>query len=396
MLETDIRDLFDRLAAEQPPPPHISMPAARRTARRRLAWRRTGTLGAPLLAVAAVISVAVASAIPGGGLGVGQGPVASPVAPKYFNPLRPFASIRWLPAGFGPLEATTSRVGIGYVSVGRAGSVSFSASSSGRCRLDGHDLRCGTAPGVTPALFPLGSQAGVVDGHPAYLVTLHVGATPSPEQSPLTLRSPEPTTSPQPSGSSVQSAAARAVSGTLTWQYARGGWAMLYVMAPGNAFLRTVLRIARSIRFGPAVASYIRFPYQLTRAPADWHVTSVQAVSQHDVLSAQFYDVTAGQSDDQWVSPPPRNVVAIVGDETPTACGHSAGSRTVRINGYAVVLTPPRPMWMVPQLCGGDIDGVGLTIYTASRPAISAASLFAHHFRILGPDPANWTTVPIR
>ncbi len=115
MLETEIRQVFSQQAAEQPPPARISLPAARAAARKRRAWRRAGVLGAPLLAAAAVISIAVASVIPGGGFGLGQGPVASPVAPKYFNPLRPYAAIGWLPAGLEASRRTHEPDGSGHL-----------------------------------------------------------------------------------------------------------------------------------------------------------------------------------------------------------------------------------------------------------------------------------------
>lgn len=254
---------------------------------------------------------------------------------------------------------------------------------------------------MTPVLFQLGRQAGVVDGHAAHLLATRPGPalSPVPSFSPSTLKSPKTLISPQPNGSSQPSerspqiAAAPLGSGTLIWQYARGGWATLFVTADRGSFLQTALRIARSIRFGPAVAPPIRFRYQLTHVPADWYVAGVQVAWQHAVPFAQFYRISAGRYDSPWLFPLPPSVVAILSAGNTVPCGHALGSRTATINGYEVILSPGR-LWAVPQLCASNADGVGLAISVEHSP-ISAASLFAHHLRLLGPDPHKWTTEPI-
>jgi hypothetical protein len=83
-------------------------------------------------------------------------------------------------------------------------------------------------------------------------------------------------------------------------------------------------------------------------------------------------------------------------------CGQAASEI---INGYRVVVTH-RPGGTagdggsaVPPsqgLCAADADGLALEIgQQGAHPPISVARLFRDHLRLLGPNPANWTTKPI-
>src|SRR5436309_474169 len=71
-----------------------------RRGRARLRWRRAAAAGTPLLAAATAVAVAVtvglAPAHPRPGTAAtGNGPAA----PRHFNPLVPYLSFGWLPAG---------------------------------------------------------------------------------------------------------------------------------------------------------------------------------------------------------------------------------------------------------------------------------------------------------
>jgi hypothetical protein len=47
-------------------------------------------------------------------------------------------------------------------------------------------------------------------------------------------------------------------------------------------------------------------------------------------------------------------------------------------------------------LFAGDADGLWLNLtINGPNPAPSAAEVFADHLKLLGPDPARWTTMPI-
>ena len=48
------------------------------------------------------------------------------------------------------------------------------------------------------------------------------------------------------------------------------------------------------------------------------------------------------------------------------------------------------------QLCAPRARGLIVVISEfGAQPAISVNSLFGHHLRLLGPNPANWTSKPI-
>ena len=73
-------------------------------------------------------------------------------------------------------------------------------------------------------------------------------------------------------------------------------------------------------------------------------------------------------------------------------------SRRETINGYRVIvdrLPAVRGNPVVRQVCAADADGLFVFVSTYGRSRPDATGLFAHHLRLLGPDPANWTTRPV-
>jgi hypothetical protein len=62
------------------------------------------------------------------------------------------------------------------------------------------------------------------------------------------------------------------------------------------------------------------------------------------------------------------------------------------INGYQVVVTNV----IKEQLCAPRARGLIVVISEfGAQPPISVNGLFGHHLRLLGPNPANWTSKPI-
>jgi hypothetical protein len=90
----------------------------------------------------------------------------------------------------------------------------------------------------------------------------------------------------------------------------------------------------------------------------------------------------------------------------PRCCATTGSARTTGthwthkvIGGYRVLVASPRTkrfhrpgQW----LCAKDADGlwVGIVVY-GKNPVLGVTGLFAHHLRLLGPDPAHWTRNPI-
>jgi hypothetical protein len=185
--------------------------------------------------------------------------------------------------------------------------------------------------------------------------------------------------------------------GTLTWQYAAGGWAVVTV--PG---LRDALRMAHSVRFGKAAGPLAAFPFQLTGVPADWRVNSVTTRVDHGVRYALSLSVTAGPVDTT-LEPafPPRQVVTVeTGPEYGSSCksyfrNASYRRQLIDSNETFVLLRPSA--WdrgAKSGLCT-VADGVLASVITYGQSAVAATDLLAHHMRFLGPDPAKWTTRPI-
>jgi hypothetical protein len=376
MLEEDIKSLYDRMADLDQPPSSISIPAARRAGRVRLTRRRAAAVATPVLAAVAVIAIALAAQIQGGlhetpptGL-LGTPPTGSAQrAPQYFNPLRPYARFGWLPPSSIP--ANSEVISQRMMSLGNPSGAFLALFAAGACHLTGHTLNC--LPSGNR--YPLGRNIAHGDGHPAYWTA------PQKARSPLLGTSP----------------------GQLAWQYAVGGWAVLDYVASGHASaIDDAVKIADRVQFGYRGEPAIRFPVQLTDVPANWQVNCVATSLVGHVMYAASDVVTAG-----------RVTGSICGDDAPlnaphfdagqgakNQCGdfsHAEGaqSKPEVINGYQVVLITDNKFWPNHQLCADNAAGTFVWIAIGAHPTLSPASIFTHHLRLLGSNPAKWTTKPI-
>jgi hypothetical protein len=376
VLESDIKKLYEQMAGRELPPSKINIPAAHRRGRRLRRRRQAGVIVAPLLAAAAVLAIALTT-LPAGPHRTAPPPASSgapAAAPQQFNPLIPFASFGWLP-DHASLQ-TTSLLGQtellldgnppGYP---HEPSVQLDAHSAGLCHVAGRELNCSVAGG-TAVPETVGRRVGVVDGHPAYW---------APPQVPKRRNGVPQLGGVQP--------------GTLVWQYAAGGWAAL-----NTETLPDALRIAANVRFGYAGQPHIRFRFQLTGVPADWQVNAVGTAWQDGVLYANNYQITAGHVDavpeGDYPSTTPFLETGAGGKNACVGLLYYKISTTV-INGYQVELSSSsRSGWPKYELCADDADGTFVWIADGSRPTLSPVSIFGQHMRLLGPDPANWTTQP--
>ena len=82
-----------------------------------------------------------------------------------------------------------------------------------------------------------------------------------------------------------------------------------------------------------------------------------------------------------------------------SSCYPGRHSPRETINGYQVVVNHyPASNGSPPGLrvCAPDADGVAVIISTSgSHASPDAVSIFRRHIRILGTNPANWTTEPL-
>ena len=334
-----------------------------------------------LAPVAAAATVAVIALVAGLIVPGALRPAAAPAvhlgyadttrAPQYFNPLRPYARFGWLPPNSPSSPADGEVISQRMMSFGNTSGAFLVLFAAGVCHLTGHALNCSPLG----QRYRLGRNIARDDGHPAYWT--------APQKAPRPFRGLTP--------------------GVLAWQYAVGGWAVLDYTASGHASaIYDAINIANHVRFGYRGEPAIRFPVQLTDVPANWQVNCVATGLVGHVMYASADVVTAG-----------RVTGSICGDNAPlnaphfdagqgakNQCGafsHVEGVHSTPevINGYQVVLINDNKFWPNHELCADNAAGTFVWIAVGADPALSPASIFAHHLRLLGSNPAKWTTKPI-
>ena len=379
MRESDLRNLFKRQAAIELPPAPFSIPAARRIGRARLLRRRASALGSPVLAAAAVVAVVLAGPFAAGPRHSAN-TLGGQAAPRTFNPLAPYAAVTWYPYRPSVVSSLGWHTGLLLRASSRspAKSTAVVLYAAGWCTPQPASLSCGSTAAGTGAEMTISGPAPDVQGQAAYWARY--------------------------TGGDLASLRPRA--GTpqmLAFQYARGGWAL--VESTGTP--ADVLRVAASVRYGQT--SRLRFPFRLTGLPRAWS----------DVLAAEYTQAAPGAhaptADLLLLGSPatrsgtaPRDTLTMLTSTQTTQPPHCATTTgpgqpsqpetcpsMAVINGYRVFLnTPPAPGKQT--LLAADADGLYLHEQTTGPDApLSPASVLAHHLRLLGPDPANWTTAPV-
>jgi hypothetical protein len=379
MIESQVRALFAEIADGEPVPSRVDIPLARRRGRARLRWRRACVAGGSVLAAAAVaaLAVGVGSVRPGSGP-----PAARPAALRQFNPLVPYLSFGWLPAG-NSLVAGGARPKVSYLTAGRTKTLGpstwgLSVYAAGQCHVTSpaRELKCSTQDleGLTARIT---GPAPAVRGHRAFWA-----------------------------GS------------FLVWQYARGGWAWLSLPYPYDipklsnpaqreAAQRDAVKIADHVRYGAPTPPLV-FPVQLTRLPSRWRVSSVYYLPDAGVLRASRFALGTGNPDlgadgglEYQTNLPYFNTDPASRKgycyRAPNRKNSSERSTSETINGYRVVVTH-QVLGTLPRqdLCAAHAAGLALYISQfGAHPPISLTSLFRDHLRLLGTNPANWTSKPI-
>ena len=363
MSESQIRALFAQIAAGEPAGSRVDAQAAYRRGRARLRRRRAWLAGTTLLAAATVtaLAVAVVPARPHPGP-----PATGPAAPRQFSPLVPYLSFGWLPAGQSLIEGGITPTS-SFMDAGPSGDPwwTLAVYARGQCHLTGPAsvLNC---PG---AKLPISQRAPDVAGHRAFW------------------------------GSPF-----------LVWQYARGGWARMSIPAPNlSAVLHskqglagTALKIASHARYD--VPTRLVFPARFSGLPSQWQVHNISYyVPDGGLLRADEYMLTTGSSrfhphvgdTGVWTDAP--YIIARPAPRKGTCSPQDRGSTREIIDGYRVVLKRYHLGGLpVQELCGAHADGLWFDIQVfGAHPGIDVATLFRDHMRLLGTNPANWTTNPI-
>jgi hypothetical protein len=366
MDETRVRGLLELAAAGQELPSRVDVELARSRGRRKLRWRRAGLAGASAAAVVAVI--VAAAVVPGsGGAAPGRGRAAEAhaqvIAPRQFSLVSPYAAFGWLPPGDSLAGGTLSPNNV-YLTAGPHSAWALSVYTAGFCNLTTEQvlrqlgqsrqpqLNCANSAGG--AVYPVTSVATAqVDGHTAFWTAKHV---------------------------------------YLIWQYARHGWAALEPSR--SAAARTAIKVASEVSYG-AAGSPVEYPAQLVSMPTGWTLAYVHFAADSGVLRASEYQLTG-------TGPGADSPMLTTDPATPdSSCYYYPGGQSTRqtINGYRVTVNHlPAPQGSVPtqQVCAPNADGLMVFVSTYGRHASpNAISIFRRHMRLLGTDPAGWTSKPL-
>jgi hypothetical protein len=367
MDETRVRGLLELAAAvTEEPPSRVDVEFARGRARRKLRWRRVSLAGASAAAVAAVVVAAVA--VPGShGAAPGRGRApeahAQVIAPRQFSLVSPYAAFGWLPPGES-LDGGTLAPSNVYLTAGPGSSWALTVYTAGFCNLTSAQVLHRLAQNERPqlvcsdsnsgAVYPVtGVAAGQVDGHTAFWTAKH---------------------------------------GHLVWQYAPHAWASL--APPMHALTRTVIRVASDISYG-ATGSPVEYPAQLFNVPAGWMLGYVYFAADAGVLRASQYSLTG-----PGVSVPTPFFTTDPATAS-SSCYFYPGGQSAHqtINGYRVTvnhLPASNGNAPVQQVCAADADGLFVFVSTYGRHASpDAINIFRRHMRLLGTNPADWTTEPL-
>jgi hypothetical protein len=368
MDEETARALLEKAADADAPRSRVDISLARKMGRRRLRWRRASLAGGPALAA---IAIAVVSAVPFGH-DVHSGRPTAPVrksslvaAPKRFGPLTAYAQFGWLPSGAhanGGQLATSYE----YLTAGKHPAMwALTVNAAGRCQPSYATLLAAVRHHEQPSINCSQSSstgwqesvvglAGRVSGRPAFWTS------------------------------------GRAA---LVWQYARGGWAAL-VVPRGSAAHRAAVAIARHVTFGAVPTPRVLFEAQLTGLPRGWRVDFTYSQVDAGVLRASEYTLSGDGTTD----------APMFTTDPATARGscylypHGESVREI-INGYRVTVThlpAAHGDVAVQQVCAAHADGLFVFVSTyGSHPPLNAVAIFRDHLRLLGTDPAHWTTKPV-
>jgi hypothetical protein len=375
MLEQSIARAFQQVADNEQPPTRISIRQALRDGRARLRRRRlVRAVGTPAVAAAVVVAIALPASISAGSHGAThQRAVVVPARPatsRHFSPLALYASFGWLPAKepvvpgmrkdyaelnvWGQMQATSQDLNdraweLRTYAVGRCERLGNRID----CGLGKHNCSCGANAYIQ-------ARAPAVDGRPAYWA-YDIGTR---------------------NWAGIR---------CLTWEYRPGGWAYLSNFGEINPSKGLTVRVAGAVRFGGHQPSF-KFAAQLRRLPGRWGmVLPTNFYVTNGALLAGIYNITDGKTtlsiDLNFDSPKHNRCV-----------GTNPVCRV--INGYHVTLVTYPPETKRGQqrfeLWAADADNAFVMIGPGTRKHLGLMYSVFSHMKMLGSNPADWTTIPIR
>jgi hypothetical protein len=358
MIEQSLHELFQQMAAQDLPPDPVVVPQVIRQGGSRRRWRRFRVALAPALAAASVLAIALTTAAlpahnPAGRQREAPALVQPSVAVHLFSVRSPYASFGWLPAGpaMNPMtHLGTMRPEAEALDAGNLALITF---APGICHLAGSKLNCSynvISCGHDPRLE---RRAPAINGHLAYWVSF-VGS---------------------------QQLAATGVH-CLAWEYSPGGWAVIDSSGPANMTDQVVARAARAVTFSEQ-RPLLKFPAQLVGMPGRWEVVSAGFGLAKGSLVGTGFDITNGRITVTLWTPLP----AVGSGQCESQAEHC-----YLINGYHVNenIDDPRAI-----LVDRNADGLQVSLWGPKNQLRLLRTIFAH-LKLLGPNPSDWTTRPVR
>jgi hypothetical protein len=392
--EGTARTLLRAIADTPEPPSAVDVAAARRRGRRRLWTRRAALPALALVAVAGVLTLPRGPVFdhPERTVATPRPPATSPVvnSPWLFDPLMPYASFGWLPAGFSESAANNIVVDQGVTSATDFVSREAAAPATGRLLYLQVNAR-GTCA-VTVAY----AQAGIRDDGSEQVTCTDAS---------FTMTSAAPAVDGQPAfwtdhGSGV------------AWEYAPGAWAELSAFTTGGQDLRPsaatealLLRVAAHVAYGDTTP--LTFAFRLSGGlPAGWQLSRASFTVSGDrmagsgVMAGPAVD-TSALTIDASASTMPEAC------DSPAVTGEST-SYVARLGLQWRYRKVGRPGYAWQQLCAtGPVDGLSgvnlaldMSDPASGKPLSGAAQLggtlgVLARLRFLGPDAAAWIASPV-
>jgi len=383
MDEAGARALMERLSATEQPPSRVDIGLARQRGSTLLRQRRWALAGAPLLAAAAIVALVLGiGAITGGGARPGIPPAPSAPALRHpFNPLAPYAAFGWLPKGVPRnVSSPGSTQAELQLAVGSAAKGYFTLTvwAPGTCNLDAAQVRAYLRRHVHP-LLNCAQDRGMDWAD--------------------TLSRPAPAIAGRPAFWFAGQA--------LAWEYARHAWATLYVSRSGTPTpAAAIVKVAAHVRLAATAKPVVKFPFQLTGLPASWRMTSVAAwrATASGLLATTSNELGSTNAVGRVDGPPTGTIGQIVITPGKGRCPFFGGSsQRVDLGGVTAIVTDFPGSGAPPYqgLCIPETDGLHVQFLEFPEPGHAGFAfggvigVFKHHLRLLGPNPANWTTRPI-
>lgn len=400
MDETALRVYFERARSAEPPTSRVDVARARQAGRRRLTARRAAAPAMVLGAIAAVGALFATGILPAGATGH-RAPETSThhhhrsgfAAPASFDPAAIWATFGWLPQGVSvvtPPDGMRSSMSEMEAS-GPNAQITLTAFAAGQCQLTGPfwysqtghhrikpppgagplhiyntvrkhysaGLRCnwGGTPWIPNPVVP----SGHLGGRPAYTM---IGADGKPM--------------------------------AVAWQYATGGWAI--ADWGGGARPAGIMMVADNVRYGARLR--IHFPVKLIGMPASWKLSGVGYLAERGRFVAQDLYVGPAQDPagiDLHVEPAFSPACGLVGRQQPVSFEGARGV-LVRTPSQKNAILDIRTGRMMPSKAQQDVcfpSLHGMFVSMDVHDDLGNAMSLLRHLRILGPDPANWTTNPL-